>query len=237
MKEEDDWFYGSELRINGKALAKEGITLTEDARSLEAELAVKLRRIEEDLQAFQAEKYADAFNLKYEAEKAKVVEEADARVAELLQMRKEKEIEIAQEEKLAHERDGAPSSTMMNEHRAQLKALDEVREQERARMIQAQEDKEAAARVELEAEFTILMSAVANRRALADDRAGVIRKDTRSQLHGPEAQWQGRAARWLDQATRKVAMKEREDAEHAAAKKRKKQKVVSVRTKRREERK
>ena len=51
-------------------------------------------------------------------------------------------------------------------------------------MIQAQEDKEAAARVELEAEFTILMSAVANRRALADDRAGVIRKDTRSQLHG-----------------------------------------------------
>ena len=108
------------------------------------------------------------------------------------------------------------------EHRAQLKALDEVREQERARMIQAQEDKEAAARVELEAEFTILMSAVANRRALADDRAGVIRKDTRSQLHGPEAQWQGRAARWLDQATRKVAMKEREDAEHAAADKRKK---------------
>ena len=105
---------------------------------------------------------------------------------------------------------------MMNEHRAQLKALDEVREQE------AQEDKEAAARVELEAEFTILMSAVANRRALADDRADVIRKDTRSQLHGPEAQWQGRAARWLDQATRKVTMKEREDAEHAAADKRKK---------------
>ena len=151
-----------------------------------------------------------------------MVEEADARVGELLQMRKEKEIEFAQEEKLAYERDGAPSSTMMNEHRAQLKALDEVREQERARMIQAQEDKEAAARVELEAEFTILTSAVANRRAVADDRAGVIRKDTQSQLHGPEAQWQGRAARWLDQATRKVAMKEREDAEHAAADKRKK---------------
>ena len=92
-------------------------------------------------------------------------------MAELLQMWKEKENEFAQEEKLAHERDGAPSSTMMNEHRAQLKALDEVREQERARMIQAQGDKEAAARVELEAEFTILMSAVANRRALADDRA------------------------------------------------------------------
>ena len=143
-------------------------------------------------------------------------------MGELLQMRKEKENEFAQEQKLAYERYGAPSSTMMNEHRAQLKALDEVREQERARMIQAQEDKEAAARVELEAEFTILMSAVANRRALADDRAGVIRKDTRSQLHGPEAQWQGRAARWLDQATRKVSMKEREDAEHAATDKRKK---------------
>ena len=39
-----------------------------------------------------------------------VFEEADARVAELLQMRKEKENEFAQEEKLAHERDGAPSS-------------------------------------------------------------------------------------------------------------------------------
>ena len=39
-----------------------------------------------------------------------MVEEADARVGELLQMRKEKEHEFAQEEKLVYERDGAPSS-------------------------------------------------------------------------------------------------------------------------------
>ena len=37
MKEDDDWFFGSELRINGRALVREGITLTEDQRSLEAE--------------------------------------------------------------------------------------------------------------------------------------------------------------------------------------------------------
>merc|ERR1711865_755368 len=89
MQEEDDWFYGSELRINGKALVKEGITLTEDQRSLEAEMAVKLRRIEEDLTKFSEEKQAemnekrDAFDAKWEREKALVVEEADNRVQEL----------------------------------------------------------------------------------------------------------------------------------------------------------
>merc|ERR1712072_1368661 len=59
MKEEDDWFFGSELRVNGRSLVKEGITLTEDQRSHEAEMAVKLRRIEEDYAKFADEKQAE----------------------------------------------------------------------------------------------------------------------------------------------------------------------------------
>jgi hypothetical protein len=153
-----------------------------------------------------------------------VVEEAGQRVDELMQMRKEKEVEFTQEEKLARERDGAASSGLMNAHREHLKEMDRIRDAERNRMIAKQEETQAAARMEFDTEEAIAVSAIQNRRALADDRIAVIRKDVRNKLRVPESEWQGRAAGWMGTASRKVAMKEREDAEHEAMQKRKNRK-------------
>ena len=80
---------------------------------------------------------------------------------------------------------------------------------------------EAGYRKELETKENIIKSAIENRRALADDRISVIRKETRNKLKIPEAKWQGEASGWMDKSTRKVALKEREDAEHEAMKKKK----------------
>ena len=133
VQEVDDWYYGSELRLAGVALVKQGDVLIEDRRSHEAEQSVKVRKIEDDLRKFTEEKQgvidqkrAD-FEVQMEEDMEKVVDGADKRVSELMQMRKEKEIEFQQEEKLARERDGAPSSKLMTEHRTHLKEMDEMR--------------------------------------------------------------------------------------------------------------
>merc|ERR1712054_434665 len=192
VQEVDGWYYGSELRLAGIALVKQGDVLIEDRRSHEAEQAVKVRKIEDDLRKFTEEKQGvidkkrAEFEVQMEEDMEKVVDSADKRVSELMQMRKEKEIEFAQEEKLARERDGAPSSKLMTEHRTHLKEMDEMRETERDRMIKLQEEKE-----------------------------------TRNKLKLPEQSWQRQAGAWLEKTGRKVAMKEREDAEHAAQQKRK----------------
>ena len=109
----------------------------------------------------------------------------------------------------------------MAKHRSVLKLKDEMRGEERARLVGGQEEKTAAALKELETKENIIKSAIENRRALADDRISVIRKETRNKLKIPEAKWQGEASGWMDKSTRKVALKEREDAEHEAMKKKK----------------
>jgi hypothetical protein len=227
LKEEDDWYYGTELRLAGGVLCADGDTLIEDRRSLEAEQAVKTRKIDDDLRKFTDDKQLvidekrATFETQYEEEKAAVADSADKRVQELTQLRKEKEVEFAQEEKLARERDGAPSSKLMTEHRTVLKEMDDMRAAERDRMLRVQEEKERKAREEFDAEELIALSAIANRRGLAEDRIAVIKKETRNKLKLPEQSWQRQANAWLDKTGRKNAMKEKEDAEHAAQQKRK----------------
>merc|ERR1719502_675981 len=82
---------------------KQGDALIEDRRSHEAEQAVKVRKIEDDLRKFTEEKQGGIdqkradFEVQMEEDMEKVVDSADKRVQELMQMRKEKEIEFAQE--------------------------------------------------------------------------------------------------------------------------------------------
>merc|ERR1719502_877871 len=164
MTEEDDWFYGSDMRLDGGKLVKNGATLLEDKRGMLAEEAVKIRKIEDDLRDFTDMKQTEiddkrsAFESQYEEEKAVVMEEADQRVQELMQMKKEKEVEFMQEEKLARERDGAASSSLISSHREHLQEMDRIREAERDRMIGKQEEKEARARQDFDTEEAIAVS-------------------------------------------------------------------------------
>jgi len=50
MPEEDDWYFGATLRLEGKDLLKKGAALDDDRRTLEAEAAVKIHKIERDLE-------------------------------------------------------------------------------------------------------------------------------------------------------------------------------------------
>ena len=78
-------------------------------------------------------------------------------------------------------------------HVATDPGMDEMRETERDRMIKLQEDKEKAARSKFSEEENIALSAIQNRRSLAEDRIAVIKKETRNKLKLPEQSWQRQA--------------------------------------------
>ena len=56
ITEEDDWFYGSELRLQGIALKQEGAELDETRRQLQADSNSKSREIRDELKDFEDEK-------------------------------------------------------------------------------------------------------------------------------------------------------------------------------------
>ena len=56
MPEEDDWYFGATLRLEGKDILKKGAALEDDRRTLEAEAAVKIHKIERDLEDHLAER-------------------------------------------------------------------------------------------------------------------------------------------------------------------------------------
>ena len=56
MPEEDEWFYGADLRFEGRQVLTRGDALRADQLTLEAEAAVRVRRIEADFQVFEQEK-------------------------------------------------------------------------------------------------------------------------------------------------------------------------------------
>merc|ERR1711871_615847 len=52
MPEEDDWYFGSGLRMEGQHLSQRGIALDGDRRTLEAEASVKINRVQIDLENY-----------------------------------------------------------------------------------------------------------------------------------------------------------------------------------------
>jgi hypothetical protein len=59
IQEEDDWFFGAEFRMEGEQLYESGVDLRDDQRNLSAEVAVKIRKIEEDFNDFEKERRED----------------------------------------------------------------------------------------------------------------------------------------------------------------------------------
>jgi len=218
------------MRITGITLTDEGSKILDDQHNLEAESTVKIRKITDDLKTFETEKQEQIDNEKVKFEnhaqenRSKTMAQIDTRMQELFKMKKGKELEFAQEEKIAKERDGAPSSKMLSDHRGALKDLDDQREGERLRMVEGLDAKEAAERAEFEGKMGLIMQAMMNRKRMAQDRMSAINKETSAKNRSKENEWQNRTLGWLDRAQRKVTVKEREDAEAAEAERKRKRK-------------
>jgi len=150
IREEDDWFFGAEFRLEGEQLLQQGGELRDDQRNMTAEMAVKIRKIETDFESFEKERRDDidhdrqVFETKVQDYNAKASMEAVQRTAELAKFLETKRVEFAQEQKKAREELGAASTEMQEAHR---QALSDIEEQ-----IRAEEQKSEQVRAAWEAE-------------------------------------------------------------------------------------
>lgn len=230
MPPEDEWYYGMDLVTAGRQIIERGEELQNTHLTLEAEAAVRIRRIEAEYSQFERERRdaVRATNDSFEKELAEKADKAQAdlelRMRELERERLSRRAQCDEEERRAREEEGAASTKMLQRHRELIDEIDEeirreqqVRERERS-TFESEQRHFHQRKMEIE-EQTII-----DRRISAITNIRNIRKESRNKMKQEELDWQASAAQWLGTAKRKVQLKEREDME-AAAKKRRRRKV------------
>ncbi|KUF89787.1 hypothetical protein AM588_10002417 [Phytophthora nicotianae] len=229
--EADDWFFGRELREAGIALRDDGAQLAEEQARVDEDLAQKIRATERDVEAFVEEKRStNAAEEKAFAELiAKEREDIKARVAarelELLEAYKQKETEFAAAQRQARET-GELVPALVAEHRSYLAKMAEDRRTELEAMEEAASTKTQQKEDAFARKLALAEAAVASRRALAQHRILALRKEARGVVRDRESAWQSKARSWIDRASRKVQVKQQEDAEAQLNDKRRRKRVL-----------
>lgn len=107
MPETEDWFFGSELRLEGEQLVDQGELLREEQIRLDQEEEEKIQAVQQDVDRFENEK-RDAINVEREAfdkmitrEREEAQESAIATEKQRIEKKKTKEVEFQQVERLA----------------------------------------------------------------------------------------------------------------------------------------
>jgi hypothetical protein len=226
MPEEDEWFYGADLRFAGKNVITKGEGLRSDQLTLEAEAAVRIRRIEADFGAFEREKQTeiDDEREKFEQGLASVADKAnfelEMRTRELERTKDARRAECDDEERRAREEEGAASGELLEHHRQIMDAIEEEIRLEQSSSEKKRRVYEMEQRGFFDRHEDLLKQVIADRRISAVTNIRQIRKETQNRIRNDESIWQNEAARWLGTAKRKVELKKREDIEAAAAKRR-----------------
>ncbi|RHY68113.1 hypothetical protein DYB30_002543, partial [Aphanomyces astaci] len=229
MHEVDDWFFSKEMRVEGVTLKSTAETLTEDQLALEDDIDVKKRAMVQELDVYVNEKRAamtkesDLFNNMVESERAALKTKVTARETELLEEKKRKEVEFLEIQKQAKADNGGRVPPMLlQEHRAYLVKMDDDRRKERDDAEVLAGEKENQKQDAFNRKLALSEAGIINRQALTAHRLLALRKDMMNTLRMQEKSWQNKASGWLEKATRKVAVKEQEDAENALAMKKRK---------------
>mmetsp|Transcript_751 Transcript_751/g.1598 ORF Transcript_751/g.1598 Transcript_751/m.1598 type:complete len:1761 (+) Transcript_751:28-5310(+) len=228
MPEEDDWFFGAALRIEGMNLQEDGSQLMLDRRSLEADEAVKVRKIQVDYVDFEKEKQKviDDDRRQFEQKMAEAADrvqiEVELRTRELNRLKEERKKENDITEQTAREEEGAVSSEMMEAHRNSIIEIEELIANEQTRAEMAHAKVEAAERAVYDRKEQLAVQTITDRRIMAADNVQRIQRETMAKIKSEESNWQSRASRWLGVARRKVELKEIEDAEQQTQKRRRK---------------
>lgn len=229
--EADDWFFGRELREAGLALRDDGAQLAEEQARVDEDLAQKIRATERDVEAFVEDKRSTnateekAFNELVAKEREDTKARLAARELELLEAYKQKETEFAAAQRQAREAEELVPA-LVAEHRTYLAKIAEDRRIELESMeetasAKTQQKEDAFAR-----KLALAEAAVASRRALAQHRILALRKEARGVVRARESAWQSKARSWIDRASRKVQVKQQEDAEAQLNDKRRRKRVL-----------
>jgi len=201
MPEEEDWYYGAQTRLEGKAFQKKGAELDDDRKTLEAEASVKIHKIEADLSDYvrdretEMERERKIFELKLAQQNDRINLDIELRQSELDKLKESKKKEFNGIERKAREEHGAPPTEMVQSHRNQLIEIDDLMISEKRNMSNYRDDEEREARTMF------------------------------GRVKSAELEWQNLSTKWLQVARRKVSVKQREDEDATAGLKKRKGKV------------
>jgi hypothetical protein len=225
MPEEDDWYFGAALRLEGKDLLRKGASLEADRRTLEAEAALKIHKIQSDIDNYVKERSTEidrerkAFETKLAQKRDRVALDIELRNAELEKTKEIKKREFTQIERTAKEEMGAAPTELVQSHRAQLQAIDNQMFVEQKAAEKKREEEERDARTMFQRTEDIKIAEVERRKAAASGNATRIREELAAKVKAAEAEWQAQTAKWLLVARRKVQVKKKEDDDAKQVKK------------------
>ncbi|RLN14376.1 hypothetical protein BBJ28_00022718, partial [Nothophytophthora sp. Chile5] len=149
----------------------------------------------------------------------------NARELELLEAQKLKEAEFATAQRTARDA-GELTPALVAEHRAYLAQLAEDRRVELETLAETTRAKTQLKQDAFARKLALAEAAVASRRALAQHRVLALRKEARGAVRARETAWQTRARVWMDRASRKVQVKQQEDADAQLNDKRRRKRVL-----------
>lgn len=118
------------------------------------------------------------------------MEKVEARERELLEFRRVKEKEFSDLERIAKEKDGAPSSKMIADHHKALQDMDRQRDEEKSRLMAAQEQSHTEFRRDFENNMSTAEMALVSRQLMAAERIDNIHREAITKLQSREAEWQ-----------------------------------------------
>lgn len=228
MPEEDDWFFGAAMRLEGRDLLKRGMDLEDDRRTLEAEAAVKIHKIETDAanhvqeRTEELERERKLFVTKLAQQNDRIRLDIDVRRSELEKLKETRKKEFQVEERKAREELGAAPTEMIQDHRNQLLAIDELMNSEQSNTEKYRGEEERQAKIMFDRAELIKRSEMERRKAIAGENTARIRQEVAVKVKAAEAEWQSLAAKWLAVARRKVQVKKKEDEDAKAGKRKRK---------------
>ena len=219
VTEEDDWFYGSELRLQGVTLKQEGAELDETRRQLTADANSKSREVRDELEEFENEKNRQMeeeiaeIQEKMNLARQKAMEKAEERIQEITRNKTRKAALYEKEEKLAPPED---RTKLVAQHKIELKKLDEAVASERAKQSEILAKAEMAGKDDLSSKQTKRDQALKDKRDIVERKCKQLLETVEESMKGRERDWQNRVNGWVLKAQRKIKSKEADDAAKAA---------------------
>lgn len=199
--------------------------LSNDRRTLEAEAAIKIRKLETDFKDFNESKETEMGRERHSFEQ-NVAERNDrsniaveTRMAELLRSREEKRIEFDKEEKRAAEEQGAAPTEMIQAHRNHINEMEAQAKAEKKKTEDNHADAIRTSRIMFDKGEKMQRDEVARRKQMVYDNIERIRTELAAKIKASESDWQNECGKWLTIGKKKVQVKQREDTETKKIKK------------------
>jgi len=214
IHEDDDWYYGAEMRLDGISIQKEGREIYDARKSKEEEARAQKSRVESEFEDISLEmrRVLEAKNVALDKlmqdEETSAMKDADARVRELTKVKQDKASAFKLEEKNASFADRA---RLAKEHRDQLKALDDAIENEKRKQMKKVEERLGKKRDALRQEIAVKEKQLAAKKRVKDKQLLSIDEAMIKEAKPIERKWQSRSMVWMEKARRKILMKKQED--------------------------